>query len=296
MCFLSVVLRTRHRYDHTMFMRVYASFVMILPRLSLYALIALGVMPNCPMALASTDLPHATVRLINGGLIGKTTYAGVEITMDAHVKTYWRMPGDSGLPPVFDWSTSDNLADAQVKWPLPERIADPSGTIFGYHDQVIFPVLITAKDPSKPVRLGLKLDFAICGELCVPMADKASLLLKPETENTSDRERLETFLNRVPAPSIIGQSDRPSLVSIESKAPDTLLVAANRPLSDIIVEAPNGWYFGDATAQSAILWNVKLLEKPTKATLAGLSLTVTLVAEGQATETSLSLDASGSIR
>ena len=70
-----------------MFMRVYASFVTILPRLSLYALIALGMIPNCPTALASTDLPHANVRLINGGLIGKSTYAGVEITMDPHVKT-----------------------------------------------------------------------------------------------------------------------------------------------------------------------------------------------------------------
>ena len=279
-----------------MFKRAFASVLTLLPRLSLYAMMAFLMIADYPIALASTELPRATVRLINGGTIEKSAYAGVEITMDPHVKTYWRMPGDSGLPPVFDWSTSENLAEAQVQWPLPERIADPSGTIFGYHDQVIFPVLIKAKDPSKPVRLGLKLDFAICGELCVPMTDKASLSLDAATENAPDTDRLKTFLKRVPAPSAIGQSDRPSLVSIETKTADNLLIASNTSLSDIIVEGPNGWYFGDATAQSAMVWNVKILEKPTKATLTGLRLTVTLVTEGQATETSVSLDASGSIR
>ena len=128
------------------------------------------------------------------------------------------------------------------------------------------------------------------------MTDKASLSLDAATENAPDTDRLKTFLKRVPAPSAIGQSDRPSLVSIETKTADNLLIASNTSLSDIIVEGPNGWYFGDATAQSAMVWNVKILEKPTKATLTGLRLTVTLVTEGQATETSVSLDASGSIR
>ncbi|NBQ40346.1 MAG: hypothetical protein EBU34_11365, partial [Alphaproteobacteria bacterium] len=172
-----MVLTGRRHYDQGMFMfkRAFASVLTLLPRLSLYAMMAFLMIADYPIAFASTELPRATVRLINGGTIEKSAYAGVEITMDPHVKTYWRMPGDSGLPPVFDWSASENLAEAQVQWPLPERIADPSGTIFGYHDQVIFPVLIKAKDPSKSVRLGLKLDFAICGELCVPMTDKTSL-------------------------------------------------------------------------------------------------------------------------
>ncbi len=253
-------------------------------------------MVEAPKAAATAELPKANIRLINGGVVQSARYAGLEIILPSQVKTYWRMPGDSGLPPSFDWSASENLAEVQVLWPLPERIADPSGTIFGYHDTVIFPLLIKPKDPAKPVKLALKLDFAVCGDLCVPMTDQASLSLDASTENVSDTERVKTFLAKVPAHAELGMSDRLSLISIEPQATDALRITSNRPIKDLIVEGPTGWYFGDATQQSAMVWQVKILEKPTKAALAGLALTVTLVSDSQATETALSLDATGSIR
>ncbi len=279
-----------------MFNRVSTCSLTNWPRLGLLLSLAFWMVAEAPKADASTELPHASVRLINGGSTDQTALAGVEIAMGPDVKTYWRMPGDSGLPPIFDWSASENLADALLQWPLPERIADPSGRIYGYHNTVIFPVRIKPKDPTKPVRLRLKLDYAVCGDVCVPMTGKAELLLDPSTQHSADIERVKAFLSRVPLPSTLGQSDRPSILSLEPQASDALRVTTTQPITDLIVEGPDGWYFGDTQAQTSTIWTVKILERPTKASLAGLAITVTLDAPTQATETALVLDASGSIR
>jgi len=247
---------------------------------------------------ANAPLPHADLTLIEAGTEDGLLLAGVNIAMEPHIKTYWRMPGDSGLPPVFDWSGSDNLVSASVLWPLPQRIADPAGSILGYYDDVIFPVKVLAKDPAKPVHLVLKLDYAVCGELCVPMSGQAELTLSnaqamPTNDNGPDAARVRAFLARVPPVAPLGVT----LISVTPDPSDVnaLLVAAKAPLTDLFLEGPEGWYFGDAKALSPTLWRVMILQKPTNGTLARLPLTITLVASENASETSVTLDASGAI-
>jgi DsbC/DsbD-like thiol-disulfide interchange protein len=255
------------------------------------------VMPS--VMAGNAPVPHANLTLIDAGTADGSLLAGVNIAMEPHIKTYWRMPGDSGLPPVFDWSSSDNLATASVLWPLPKRIADPAGSILGYYDDVIFPVRVTAKDPAKPVHLVLKLDYAVCGELCIPMSGQTELTLSnAKTQQTTDigpdGERVKAFLARVPPITPLGAT----LISVTPDPSDanTLLVAAKSPLTDLFLEGPDGWYFGDAKPQAPTLWRVMVLQKPRNGTLAGLPLTLTLVTPTQASETSVTLDASGAIR
>src|SRR5690349_10954009 len=74
---------------------------------------------------------HSAARLI-AGAIGKdrdTTFlrAGIEIKLDPGWQTYWRDPGDSGAPPTFDFSGSDNVKSIDVLWPAPEKFADGGG-------------------------------------------------------------------------------------------------------------------------------------------------------------------------
>ncbi|MBO0715897.1 MAG: cytochrome C biogenesis protein, partial [Rhizobiales bacterium] len=47
--------------------------------------------------------------------------AGIEIRLDPGWHTYWRDPGDSGAPPTFDFSSSENVKSVNVLWPAPER-------------------------------------------------------------------------------------------------------------------------------------------------------------------------------
>jgi DsbC/DsbD-like thiol-disulfide interchange protein len=128
----------------------------------------------------AVEAGEAKVRLLASGLSNTNSTpvfsGGVEIVLTPGWKTYWRYPGDAGIPPRFDWSGSENLAGIEVFYPAPKRITDGSGqTSIGYESRVIFPLRIRAKDPAQPVVLKLKLDFATCEKLCIPAEAVLSL-------------------------------------------------------------------------------------------------------------------------
>lgn len=106
---------------------------------------------------------------------GRRLVAGVEIETKSDWKTYWRNPGDAGVPPAFDWSKSTNVATAKVLYPAPRRLVDKSGVTIGYLGRVTFPVLITPADPSKPVSLKLTIDYGVCKDICVPAQAELTL-------------------------------------------------------------------------------------------------------------------------
>lgn len=120
---------------------------------------------------------RSAMRLIAGGnKSGEAPLrAGIEIKMQPGWHTYWRYPGDSGVPPRFDFSGSDNLKTAKVLYPAPRLHNDGGGRSLGYENSVIFPVHVTPKQPGKPVTLRVKLDYAVCEKLCVPAEGRAEL-------------------------------------------------------------------------------------------------------------------------
>src|SRR5580700_9618148 len=123
---------------------------------------------------------RSAVRLVAGGIAGSSgdiLRAGVEIRLAAGWKTYWRYPGDSGVPPRFDFSGSRNVKSVTFAWPAPHRAHDESGTTIVYQDGVIFPLRVVAQDAEKPVELSLKLDYAVCHDICIPKDAKAELAL-----------------------------------------------------------------------------------------------------------------------
>jgi len=73
---------------------------------------------------------RSAVRLIAGTRVegGAALRAGIEMRVAPGWKTYWRYPGDSGVPPRFDFSKSRNVKSVNVRWPAPQRLADESGT------------------------------------------------------------------------------------------------------------------------------------------------------------------------
>ena len=142
---------------------------------------------------------RAAIRLIAGSNKGATPLrAGIEIKLQPGWKTYWRYPGDSGVPPRFDFSGSENLKSAKVLYPAPHLFADESGNSLGYKDAVIFPLLISPLLPGKPVTLRLKLDYAVCEKLCIPAEGRAELTLQAGA--SSQDAALAEAEARVPMP------------------------------------------------------------------------------------------------
>lgn len=184
------------------------------PGLVACAAAAISLCPLAAQALESTwtEASHSQTRLLADSAEGGPR-AGVEIRLEKGWHTYWRYPGDAGVPPAFDWSGSENLASASVQWPAPEVFKDESGMkSIIYHDRVVFPVAIKPADPALPVKLKLKTDFAVCEKLCVPARAEMNLDIPPETGDLS--EILEQAMSTVPRKATLGESGALSVASI----------------------------------------------------------------------------------
>src|SRR5258707_5150881 len=142
------------------------------------AVIASSLMPQ---ALAQDSSPwvkdgHSAVRLLAGSRSGAVLLGGIAIQLQPGWKTYWRTPGDSGVPPRFDFSKSDNVEAVTVLWPAPQKFDDGAGGVsLGYKQQVVLPLRIVAKDTGKPVTLRADINYAVCAKLCIPVDAKAEL-------------------------------------------------------------------------------------------------------------------------
>jgi len=148
---------------------------------------------------------------------GRVFRAGVEIKLKPGWKTYWRYPGDSGVPPVFDFSKSLNVKTVTVLYPAPMRFADGAGgSSIGYTGNVILPIHIVPQDVGKPVTLRLKLDYAACEKLCVPAQAQLELVL---TGAASAQERaLGEAEARVPKIAEIGDRGVPAIRAVRREA------------------------------------------------------------------------------
>ena len=95
--------------------------------------------------------------------------AGLTIHLHAGWKTYWRAPGDAGIPPRFNWSGSDNIQSVRVQYPVPEVMDQNGVRSIGYHDGVTFPLWIKPKDAAAPIRLRGEIEIGVCEDICVPV-------------------------------------------------------------------------------------------------------------------------------
>src|SRR5208337_2592068 len=104
--------------------------------------------------------------------------AGFEIRLAPGAITYWRDPGDAGVPPTFDFSGSDNVATVEPVFPAPKRIAESDGSeAFGYDGDVVFPLRVEPSDPAKPVTVALHVNYAVCEKICLPAQARLRLTL-----------------------------------------------------------------------------------------------------------------------
>ena len=190
---------------------------------------------------------RSSLRLIGAGSEGEGASlrhrAGLQIRLEPGTKTYWRTPGDSGVPPLFDWSASRNLAEISLAWPAPIRFSDGGGQSIGYKTDVVFPVLVRPADPAQPVHLAAKVDYAVCETICIPAKGETRLTLAagpaPDTALAGEVAR---FAGQVPRPAVDGLSLALAAVEPASPHPVATLVAdvgAETGRIDLFAEGPD---------------------------------------------------------
>ncbi|MFG1383660.1 protein-disulfide reductase DsbD domain-containing protein [Xanthobacter versatilis] len=200
-------------------------------------------------AEAVAKVPGAEVELLAGAVSGAQAEAGIEVRLAPGWKTYWRYPGDSGVPPDLSFEGSQNVAGVTIAWPAPKRFADGGGGFsIGYKGAVLFPLKVELADPAKPARLQLAFDFAVCEALCMPAKVDLSLAIDAgggaDAARGVDAARIAAARTALPAPQALGAAETPTVRSVAldtTATPHRLVVEvkAMNPKADLFAEGPD---------------------------------------------------------
>jgi DsbC/DsbD-like thiol-disulfide interchange protein len=246
---------------------------------------------------------RSALRLIAGstGTGAPMLRAGIAMRIAPGWKTYWRYAGDSGLPPHFEFTGSENVKSVNVLWPVPRRFADGAGgNSIGYTGDVVFPLQIVPQDARRPVTLRVKAEYGVCEKVCIPASGKAQLQLKggPSSEDTAITEAER----RVPKPAALGD---PGPLSVRALQRETI---ASRQRVIIDVTARGGGEVDLFAEGPTPQWSLPLPEPvesgpdgarrfafdvegvPPGASIAGAQIKLTLAAGNDAIEVTGHLD------
>ena len=137
---------------------------MIKTSMSAIALTALMAIP-----ILASDHPPVSVEVLQGWeLADGRRVAAIKLSLEDGWKTYWRAPGDSGIPPLFSWKGARNIAQMQITWPQPKVFDDGGVRSIGYKKQLVIPLHIAPKHDGQPIHLKGRMDIGICSDICAP--------------------------------------------------------------------------------------------------------------------------------
>lgn len=242
---------------------------------------------------------HAALRLVSAVTATgdrETLPLGLEFRLDPGWKIYWRTPGDAGLPPIPDWSASDNVADVALQWPVPKRFEIFDIGTLGYEEAVLFPMTVRPTRIGDPVRMRGTVDFLICEEICIPGRAEIALDLPAGPAALSpDAHLIDQSRATVPVTDPQGTGLRlqdATIIQTGSAIQVALSVQSATGFGDgldAFVEGPGGAYFDRPdVAMRGSNQAVLTVTAPAHLDVAALTaegLTVTLVDDQTAFET-----------
>ena len=139
-----------------------------------------GVAPGDLSAGGAPASPQVTLvpgwRMPDG-----TRVAAIEIRLAPGWHTYWRVPGEAGIPPHFDWTGSRNLSGISYEWPRPKVFATEGMQTFGYEQRLVLPVRLKPTDPDAPMTLSLDASIGVCSDICMAAEAQTGLTLTPDS-------------------------------------------------------------------------------------------------------------------
>ena len=139
---------------------------------------------------------------------GEPFLVGVRLKMAPDWHTYWRYPGDAGIPTEIKWQLPQGWYAGEIQWPIPLKLTEPGDIqIYGYHDEVL---LIQQITPPKtlatvPVKLSAKVNWLVCEKICIPGEATLDLSLPVAATNSPANAepfaRFEKQLPKSPGPN-----------------------------------------------------------------------------------------------
>ena len=241
---------------------------------------------------------QARIRLLAAGVDADGILTGgIEIALPAGWKTYWRSPGDAGVPPKFDFAGSTNFADAAVAFPVPTRQDDGFAVTNIYHDRVLLPFSARVADPSAPVEIAMHAQIGACQEVCIPEDITASLMVAPGAQDADVAAALAAVRKNLPGPPVPGAFAFTAAARDGGTDRDPVFrfvgIVPQPDKAIVFVEGPDDWapytpdYVGETGGAAA--WTVKFSRLGAKTPIAGASFRLTVVSGAQAIDQTVAL-------
>lgn len=146
---------------------------------ALALMIALGLPAAAPAGSWDEDIVR--IEVLDGGAVADGTHrAGLRLQLADGWKTYWRAPGDAGIPPRFDWSGSRNLGAVELHWPAPIVFFENGMRSIGYSQEVVLPLDLKPRSAGRAIRLKGKIEIGVCREVCIPATLHVDTDLNPQ--------------------------------------------------------------------------------------------------------------------
>lgn len=135
--------------------------------------VALAALTAVPAAAQSWIDDVVRVEVLDGGPTDEGLHrAAIRFVLADGWKTYWRAPGDAGIPPEFSWKGSRNVAATQIAWPTPVVFDQNGMRSIGYVQEVVLPIDVYPSNAGEPIRLKGKIDLGVCKDVCIPSTVK----------------------------------------------------------------------------------------------------------------------------
>jgi DsbC/DsbD-like thiol-disulfide interchange protein len=179
-----------------------------------------------------------TMRLVQGTSDKNGWLLGLEILMQPHWKTYWRVPGQGGVPPFLE-AMGDNVKSSELFCPTPTRYRNADGEAIGYMETAMFLLSVVPGDPAKPMAAEISAFMGVCKDVCIP-AQFSAHAMSTDPASATDGASLQKWQALVPAVSHDLVTSAKALM-VDGKP--AVQFELSRPLVDIFVEGSDLNYF-----------------------------------------------------
>lgn len=221
-----------------------------------------------------------SAEFISGNFDGTFYQAGLHVSLLEGWKTYWRNPGEAGIPPTIS-AVGDNLEELRIDFPLPKRLIDESGEAIGFHNEVVFPLYLKPKNVDKSLAVKLSAFFGVCQQICSPAKLDSDLVFTP-SNGGNDAALITTWQTMVP--------NAGNITSASNIKDGFLVLDLVDAFDDIFVEGPERLYFRkpDFDRERGKAW-VKIDGAQKAEDLNNINLRLTAAKAGQGLEQRITL-------
>ena len=145
-------------------------------RLAAYSIGCLSIFAFGPLAWSQTYEGKQLVKAelladTNAVVPGKPFTVGLLLRMAPGWHTYWKFPGDAGIPTELKWKLPPGWKVGEIQWPIPLKLNEPGDIqIYGYHDEVLLMQKITplASISDSTITLAAEASWLVCEKICIP--------------------------------------------------------------------------------------------------------------------------------